>query len=112
VKVVARAEAMWEDRKVATADVKEAAKAKGEAMVVERVVIVLAEARLAVKAGGARVAAARAVAAKGEEMVVVARPAVAMVKKMAEVVKAVTMVLARVKVMALEMAAKMMAMMR
>jgi hypothetical protein len=45
-------------------------------------------------------------------MVVVARPAVAMVKKMAEVVKAVTMVLARVKVMALEMAAKMMAMMR
>ena len=50
--------------------------------------------------------------AKGEEMVVVARPAVAMVKKMAEVVKAVTMVLARVKVMALEMAAKMMAMMR
>jgi uncharacterized membrane protein len=43
---------MWEDRKVATADVKEAAKAKGEAMVVERVVIVLAEARLAVKAGG------------------------------------------------------------
>ena len=98
---------MVEDRKVATADVKEAAKAKGEAMVVERVVIVLAEARLAVKAGGARVAAA-----KGEEMVVVARPAVAMVKKMAEVVKAVTMVLARVKVMALEMAAKMMAMMR
>ena len=49
---MARAEAMWEDRKVATADVKEAAKAKGEAMVVERVVIVLAEARLAVKAGG------------------------------------------------------------
>ena len=96
---------------MATADVKESAKAKGEAMVVERVVIVLAEARLAVKAGGARVAAARAVA-KGEEMVVVARPAVAMVKKMAEVVKAVTMVLARVKVMALEMAAKMMAMMR
>jgi hypothetical protein len=46
------------------------------------------------------VAAARAVAAKGEEMVVVARPAVAMVKSMAEAVKAVAMVLARVKVRA------------